>query len=559
MLSTGPDGIWSRYAWGVSSNPRHHRGQRSDKVVWAPAISWTFLLVLLLSTLGGCGDGGTPSRRTIIDSRDSYDPRSLDPALSTDVPTGRAAAYLFDGLVRFTERGEIVPDLARSWNVSPDGLAYTFHLAKGVRFHDGTTFSAADVKHSFERILDPKTRGGRGWPLYPIRGAREYAQGKATSINGLAVLNDSTITITLTQPFAIFPKMLAMPVTSIVPRHIPSNFGEHPIGTGPWKFVQWRHDDYIRFVRNASYHGVVPLMDSLEARIIPEPSTAVAEFESGNVDILSVPDRETPNWEDNDEQRALLQSAASLRLIYVAINTTHGPLSDLRVRQALNYAVDRSTILTHLLGGRGTLAAGVIPPSLDGFDSTRHPYPYDTARAIQLLAQAGYPNGIDVKLWCSQSDPFPRIAQTIQAYLARAKIRVTIVQRDASSIREAARHGTTDMALKDWYADYPDAENFLYPLLHSANTGVGGNVSFYRNSAFDSVVSAARMELDATNRARLYQIADRIAFLDAPMLFMFFYTDVDAIQPWISGFVVPSIFNGQRWTTVSIVHAAALH
>jgi peptide/nickel transport system substrate-binding protein/oligopeptide transport system substrate-binding protein len=353
--------------------------------------------------------------------------------------------------------------------------------------------------------------------------------------------------------------MLAMPVASIVPRRIPPDFGEHPIGTGPWKFVQWRHDDYLRFARNESYHGVAPLMDSLEARIVPEPSTAVAEFESGNVDILSVPDRETPTWEDNEEQRAMLQSAASLRLIYVAINTTHGPLADVRVRQAVNYAVDRSMILARLLGGRGTLATGVIPPSLNGFDPTRRPYPYDTARAKQLLAQAGYPNGIDVKLWCSQSDPFPRIAQTIQAYLAQANIRATIVQRDASSMREAARHGTTDMALKDWYADYPDAENFLYPLLHSTNVGVGGNVSFYKSSVFDSVVSAARREQDAVKRAQLYQTADRIEFRDAPMLFLFFYKDVDAVQPWIRGFVVPSIFNAQRWTTVSIVHAAARH
>ncbi|HXC25905.1 MAG TPA: ABC transporter substrate-binding protein [Gemmatimonadaceae bacterium] len=518
-----------------------------------------FVAVALVGlTAAGCGgsESGVPTRRTLIDSRDGYDPRSLDPALSTDVPTGRAVAYLFDGLTRFTERAEVVPDLARSWEVSQDGLTYTFHLARNVHFHDGTPFSAADVKHSFVRVLDPKTRGGRGWPLYPILGAREYAQGKDMTIAGLVVLNDSTVRMTLTEPFAIFPKMLAMPVTSIVPQRIPADFGEHPIGTGPWKFVEWRHDDYLLFARNRSYHGGAPNMDSLETRIIPEPSTAVAEFESGNVDILSVPDRETHSWEENDEQRPLLQSAPSLRLIYVAVNTTHGPLADVRVRQALNYAIDRGTVLDRLLGGRGTLAAGVIPPALDGFDPTRRPYPYDTVRARALLREAGYPNGIDLKLWCSQSDPFPRIAQTIQAYLAQANIRVMIVERDASSMREAARHGTTDLALKDWFADYPDAENFLYPLLHSVNAGVGGNVSFYKNAIFDSIVSTARREQNSGKRAQLYLNADSIAFHDAPMIFLFFYKDLDAIQPWIRGFVVPSIFNGQRWKAVSIVHAA---
>jgi peptide/nickel transport system substrate-binding protein/oligopeptide transport system substrate-binding protein len=524
--------------------------------------------VFLLAVILACGPSGVPQRRTLIDSRDSDDPRSLDPALSTDVPTGRVVSYVFDGLTRFTESGALVPNLAATWEVSPDGMQYTFHLRTGVHFHDGSPFSASDVVHTFTRVLDPATTGGRGWPLYPIRGARAFADGKAKSIAGLAAIDDSTIRIEM-EPcaearqqsaeskacgFAIFPKMLAMPVTAIVPRQTPANFGEHPVGTGPWKFVEWRHDDYLRFVRNTAYHGNVPRMDSLEARIIPEPSTAAAEFESGNVDVLAVPDRETRTWEANDEQRPLLRVAPSLRLIYVALNTRHGPLKDVRVRQAINYAADRGMILERLLGGRGTLAAGVIPPALAGADSLRKPYPHDVAQARRLLTAAGYPNGIDVELWCSQSPPFPRVAQTLQAYLAQANIRVKLVQRDAPSVRAAARKGTTDMALKDWFADYPDGENFLYPLLHSSNAGVGGNVSFYTNPTLDAIVDRARREQDERTRTQLYTTADSIAFRDAPMLFLFFYKDVDAIQPWLRGFAVPAIFNGQRWTTVSIVH-----
>lgn len=502
--------------------------------------------------LSACAGPSVPDRRTLIDSRDNYDPRSLDPALSTDVPTGRAVSYVFDGLTRFTPRAMVVPDLATSWELASDGVTYTFHLKRGVHFHDGTAFTAGDVRHSWERVLDPKTRGGRGWPLYPIRGAREFAAGTAASIAGLVVANDSTVVITLTEPFAIFPKMLAMPATAIVPRHTPSDFGEHPIGTGPWKFVAWHHDDYLLFARNAQYHDGAPLADSLEARIIPELSTAEAEFEAGNVDVLQVPAQESPSWESNLETRPLLQSAPSLRLIYGAINTTRGPLRDQRVRQAINLAVDRAMILRRLMGGRGTLAAGVIPPSLDGYNPSLGAYPYDTARARALLREAGYPNGIDIELWTSQSEQFPRIAQTIQAYLARVGIRVKLVQRDASSMREAARNGKTDIALKDWYADYPDAENFLYPLLHSANKGVGGNVSFFSNATFDSVVSKARREPDDQKRFALYREADSLAHDQAPMLFMFFYTELYAVQPWLKGFTVPSIFTGERWTTARI-------
>jgi peptide/nickel transport system substrate-binding protein/oligopeptide transport system substrate-binding protein len=511
------------------------------------------LLVTLLAAMACTGGESSPARRTLIDSRDTYDPRSLDPALSTDVPTGRAVGYVFDGLVRFTPDAQVVPGLAKTWEVSPDGITYTFHLRSGVKFHDGRPFSAKNVIHSFERVLDPATKGGRGWPLYPIAGAKEFADGKGgTSVSGLSAPNDTTVVIKLKEPFAIFPKLLAMPVAAIVPDSVPANFGEHPIGTGPWKFVEWKHDDYLKFAKNTSYWEGPPKADSLMARIVPEPSTAVAEFESGNVDVLYVPEGETRNWEQTDEKKAMLESAPALRVFYIAINTTRGPLADVRVRQALNYATDSKSILEGIVSGRGNLAAGVIPPSLPGGDSTRKGYVHDVAKARQLLAAAGFPNGIDVELWSSQTPPFPRIAQTVQANLKDAGVRVKLVQRDASSMREAARAGQTDMALKDWYADYPDGENFLYPLLHSANKGVGGNVSFYSNPKFDQLVSAARREQDDAKRTAMYKQADEMAYQDAPMIYLFFYKELYAVQPWIKNFIVPTIFTGQRWTDVTI-------
>lgn len=512
------------------------------------------LFFLGLSALLACGGGGesTPARKTIIDSRDTYDPRSLDPALSTDVPTGRVVAYVFDGLTRFTPDAKVVPGLARSWDVSPDGITYTFHLRSGVKFQDGRPFSAKNVVASFQRVLDPATKGGRGWPLYPIKGAEDYAASKARTISGIVATNDSTVVITLKEPFSIFPKLLAMPVASIIPDNPGADFGQHPIGTGPWKFVQWRHDDYLRFARNPDYFDGPPKADSLMARIIPEASTATAEFEAGNVDVLNVPDEVGRSWQADPAKGKLLSSAPALRFWYVAINTTRGPLADVRVRQALNYAVDVKTMLAQVMAGRGAVANGVIPPMLGGADPARKGYPYDVARAKQLLAAAGHPNGIDVDLWASTTDQSPRVAQTIQANLAQAGIRARIVQRDASSMREAARKGQTDLALKEWWADYPDAENFLYPLLHSKNKGVGGNVSFYSNPRFDALIDQAHQEQDESKRNALYTQADQIEFNDAPMIYLFFYKDLYAVQPWIKGFVVPAVFNGQRWTDVSI-------
>jgi len=510
----------------------------------------TALLVLAASL--ACRGGGDASgdRRTLVDSRDNEDPRSLDPALSTDVPTGRAVAYVFDGLTRFTPDARLEPGLAERWDVSPDGLMYTFHLRQGVKFHDGTPFAARHVVHSFRRALDPASLGGRPTPLLPIKGASDFNTKRATDVAGVVARDDSTVVVTLGEPLAFFPKLLAMPVAAIVPDSTAKDFGLHPVGTGPWKFVEWQHDDFLRFAANQSYWGGAPRFDSLVARIIPEKSTAVAEFESGNVDVLLVPEADTPEWEQTDERKGLLQSAPALRFVHVAINTTRGPLAKREVRQAINHAVDVGSVLRQLFGSRGRRAAGVIPPILEGADTTRQPYAFDPARARQLLAQAGYPNGIDIELWVSPV--YVRLAQTIQGYLSQSNIRAKLVQRDAPSVREAARKGETDMSVRDWYADYPDAENFLYPLLYSANKGVGGNYSFYANPEFDRRVASARREQNDTLRARLYREADALAFTDAPMLYLFFYNELYAVQPWVRNFQVPVIFNGQRWLGVEL-------
>jgi peptide/nickel transport system substrate-binding protein/oligopeptide transport system substrate-binding protein len=316
--------------------------------------------------------------------------------------------------------------------------------------------------------------------------------------------------------------------------------------------VEWRHDDYLRFARNPTYFGGPPAAESLMARIIPEPSTAVAEFESGAVDVLFIPESETERWQTDPTRKDLVRSAPSLRLWYVGINTRRGPLTDVRVRQAINHAVNVAETLAQLMGGRGRVAAGVIPPSLEGADTLRAPYAFDTAQARKLLAEAGHPNGVTLDLWHSQNPMVSRLAQTLQSFLAVSGITVRLVQRDGASVREAARNGQTDLVLKDWWADYPDAENFLFPLLHSANVGAGGNVSFYTNPTFDRLVSRARTEQRDSVRIALYRQADSLAFADAPMLYLFFASDLFAVQPWLQGFEIPVIFNGQRWLKTTL-------
>ena len=315
-----------------------------------------WLAAIAIGAACGRSDAGTAP----LAYYESYDPRSLDPALSTDVPTGEMVTYLYDGLTRFSPDGRLQPGLADRWSVDERGLRYVFHLRAGVKFHDGSPLTAGAVRQSFLRVLDPKSTGGRAWPLLPLEGARDFASGKATDVRGVALLGDSSVALTLSEPLAVFPKFLAMPVASIAPAD-PQDLGAHPNGTGPWRFASWAHDDALRFARNADYWGGAPHTDSLIVRIIPDQLVRAAEFESGRLSVVEVPFGETAQW--RQRHPTWLQEKPALRVTYVALNNRRGPLRDVRVRQAINHAVNVPQILAMVWSGRGILARGAVPPT----------------------------------------------------------------------------------------------------------------------------------------------------------------------------------------------------
>jgi peptide/nickel transport system substrate-binding protein len=509
------------------------------------------LALAALAATTACGGNSGRAGDSALAYYESYDPRSLDPALSTDVPTGEMVTFVFDGLTRFDPDGRLLPALADRWTVGRDGggggRRYVFHLRPGVKFHDGTPLTAAAVRASMLRVLSPATKGGRPWPLYPIVGAEAYAAGRAADVSGITVLGDSSVAFTLTEPLAIFPKFLAMPVASVVPAPLPVDLAARPVGTGPWRFVAWQHDDYLRFARNPSYWGGAPTSDTLVVRIIPEPLTRAAEFEAGRLSVIEVPFGETGRWRRTRSD--LLVEKPALRVVYVALNNRRGPLRDPRVRQALNRAVNVPEILATVYGGRGVLARGAIPPGLAGSDTTRRGYGYDPAAARALLAEAGHPRGIDLRLWRTGTNvELSRVGQAIQAQLGGVGVRVELVERDASSQREAARKGEADMVILDWWADYPDADNFLYPLFYSGSLGPGGNYAFYADPVTDSLILRARGTTDDTARTALYRRVDERVYRAAPWLYLWFPTDLWARRPELVGWDLPVIFNGQRWT-----------
>jgi peptide/nickel transport system substrate-binding protein/oligopeptide transport system substrate-binding protein len=365
------------------------------------------------------------------------------------------------------------------------------------------------------------------------------------------VVDDSTLEFTLEEPLNIFPKLLAMPTTAIVPTPTPEDFDQEPVGSGPWRFVSWSHDDAIVLARNEGYWGGAPLADSLRIRIIPEPLTQAAEYESGGLSIVEIPFGETRRWEQTRADE--LRRRPAIRDLYIAINTKRGPLADVRVRRALNHAIDVSTLLETVMAGRGVRAGGVIPPGVGGYDSTLQPFTFDTARARALLAEAGYPTGLTLKLWRSQRAELARIAQSVQQSLTAVGVKVEIVQRDASSARAAVRKGEADLFLTDWYADYPDPENFTYPLFHSRNAGTGGNYAFLDDPVIDSLTLRLRTTTDEAEKLRLARETDARLHELAPWIFLWFPMDLWARHPRVEGWEIPAIFNGQRWTEARII------
>ena len=498
-------------------------------------------------SLVACAGERSPGSAPLV-YYESYDPRSLDPALSTDVPTGEMATLAYDGLTRFDVNGRLQPALSDRWTSDPSGLRYVFHLRAAVRFADSTPVTAAAVRQSFLRVLDPKSTGGRAWPLLPISGASAYAAGTARDVQGIELLGDSAVALTLDQPLAVFPKFLAMPVASIVSPRSGVRDAE-TIGTGPWRFVSWAHDDALRYARNPGYWDGPPQADSLVVRIIPDQLVRAAELEAGRLDVVEVPFGETAAW--RSRHAAWLQEKPALRDVYIALNNRRGPLRDARVRQAINYAVNVPQILATVYAGRGIRARGAIPPSLAGGDTTRESYAYDPPRAKQLLAAAGVAGGVTLELWrAADNETLGRVAQAVQSDLEQVGIRVDIVARDASSQRAAARAGNADMAILDWWADYPDGDDFLFPLFSSTSFGPGGNYAFYSDPVTDSLLLAARRTLDDAARERLYRAIDERVYRAAPWLYLWFPVDLWAESPRITGWELPVIFNGQRWTGV---------
>ncbi len=514
------------------------------------------LALLLLSLLcSGCRSSDSPYG-DYLTLRLSTNPTTLDPALITDVPGGSIAAKLFNGLVRFDENLRIIPDLAESWTIAPDRRKYIFRIRKGVRFSNGREVTSQDFRYSFERVLNRKTRAPLTWVLDRIEGSRALMDGKNDRIAGISTPDDRTLIIRLSRPFAPFLALLGMPTAFVVPQEEVvrrgTDFGAEPVGTGPFRLQEWTPGRDIVLEGNKEYFGGKPRLRGIRYRIIPEDLTAVVEFETGRLDMLPIPASEFRRYTSDEKWKPFIQGKPGLNCYYLGLNNSRPPFSDLRMRQAVSSAIDRKKILDTIYEGRGTLASGPVPPALrtSGTALTTNPYPYDPERARSIIEASGW-KGKTITILISAEPEVLDVVEVIQQYLMRVGLEVTIKQLDWSAFRQAVNQGEGDAFWLSWWADYPDAENFLFPLFHSANIGPGGNRSRYNDPIFDQLIEAAQTTVDEHRRTELYEKAEQRVTRAAPWVFLWNRADYMVIQPWIAGYRIPMLYSADKGIGIS--------
>lgn len=494
-------------------------------------------------------------------------PNRLDPALVVDVAEGQICSLVYQGLVCFSPDGKVAPAAASRWRIEEGGTRYVFHIDPGARFSNGRRLDARSVRRSFERVLGPGSRSSRKWVLERIRGAAAYADGSSPLIEGLSTPDDSTVVIELERPFRPFVHLLAMPAAYIVdaaeggdepasvenPRISPADApAVVPVGSGRWVLSRWERGDYIELEPNRFHPGPQPAIRRLVFRVIPEAFTRIAEFESGTLDILRIPHAELDRFLRDPRWVGRIQSQPELRVTYIGLNNGKGPLEDVRVRRALNAAVDVDRIIGVLSGGRAVRATGAIPPGLPGH-GTRPGYTFDPQRAKRILRDAGYPDGFEMEIWQRDSPEGNRVVEAVQGYLLEIGVRVRIVKREWSAFKEAVSQGRVDAFFLDWYGDYPDGENFLYPLFHSANAGGGGNRSFFSNPDIDRLIEQSQMTLDGAAGERIYATIDSLVYDQAPWIYLYFPTSFVVVSPRVTGYTFPVVYLGEDFSTASKV------
>lgn len=466
------------------------------------------------------------------------DPGNLDPAGPALVRADAVRMNIFDSLLRLDLKTlDLTPGAAESWSVSDDGRTITFRLRRGLKFHNGREMVADDVKYSIERILMPETASPRVRAFDRITGAKEFIAKQARDVTGIRVLDRYRLSVTNTVVDCTFP--LTFTGLFIAPKEeverLGREFGQRPVGSGPFIFERWSRDDSVLLRANTGYWEGRPYLAALEFRIIPDPATAQAEFDTGRLEFLLLQDPNYRRYADDPKWKDFIIEVPELFTRHVGFNVTKPPLNDVRVRQALNHAVDKATIVRTVLQGKAFPATGVFPPSHPAYNRNLRGYDYNPARARELLAAAGLAGGFDLELNGSSSPVIGRWMEAIQRYWAEVGVRVRISQQDFGVLLDRAGKGEVPTYVLS-HGGGPNAVNYLEPF-RSRNFGPPGNRMFYKNDRVDQLLDRAERTCNQREQIRLAQEAEGLIVADAPWFFFNYNKAVLVHQPNVRGLV----------------------
>ena len=439
---------------------------------------------------------------------------------------------------------KIVPSLAESWDISDDGLEYTFHLRQGVKFHNGNDFTAEDVAYTFHRMLT--VEGGVNTEFIDqIKGADELLAGETDTLEGVEVVDDYTIKVTLKEPFAGFLASISSPGVSIYDSEATEaagdQFGMDPavtVGTGPFEFSSWSFNNQLVLTRNEDYWKGASGLPGVVIKIIPDTETQSMMFESGELDILDLDyaadsvDRFTETYPDQIVQ------GPRVGIVYFTMNFNKEPFQDVRVRKVVQMSIDRQAILDALYGGRGQVEQGIFPHGLIGFNPDQEEIKYDPEAAKALLAEAGYADGFDMEIAAdsSASDTMTMALEIVSDQLAEVGIRAEIKNYDESTWLETRKSGELGSFMSTWSADYNDPDNFIYTFFGNEEKTRIRSINYPDTEVMERVAKARTLVNEDERLAEYKALEEKLIHEDAAWVPMFSRLHLFAVSKRVQGF-----------------------
>jgi peptide/nickel transport system substrate-binding protein len=460
-------------------------------------------------------------------------PTNLDPRFATDSQSQRIDGLLFSGLLERDNQMNFHGDLAESWS-TPDPLTYVFHLRRGVRFHDGRALTAADVKATFEFIRNPANKSPK--------------QGALRMVSSIETPDDATVIFHLSQPYASFSVNLIPSAIGIVPANTGADFSRHPIGSGPFRFVQQSQDEEVVLERNPEYFRDSPQIRRVRFRVVPDGIVRALELRKGSADLemSSLSPDIIPVLARQPDLR--VTDRAGTNFSYLGFNLEDPVLSHRELRQALALATDREALVRFLLHGQAKLAAGVLPPDHWAAEPNLAQYPYDPARAEQVLDAAGLRRKLDgvrlqLTLKCSTEEQARLIGAALQEQWRRVGIRLELRPLELATLFSDVAKGNFQITYQRWVGANTDPDFFEYAFSSKRFPPDGANRGHYRNPRIDALTNQIRVEMNQEKRKALCSEVQKILAEDLPYLPLWFNDVVSVHRRSLGTLDLPSTGN----------------